>query len=341
MAVTMKNIAQELGLSIATVSKVIRDHPDISAETRERVRARLKELNYRPNLAARALVTGKTYSVGLVVPDLVHPFFGEAALGLSRALRRQGYDVIMFSSEEDLELERRGIEQLLARKVDALVVASASEDLKSLDFLMSQHVPYVLIDRRPAGFKGPYVGVDDLEIGRMATEHLIRTGRKVIAHVGGPGISTGLGRLAGYRKALEANGMEFRPDYVIRRQYADSGSDSAGFEAMKAMLKHIQPPDGVFCYNDPTAMGAMEAALAHGLRIPEDVAFVGAGNVRYAQFLRIPLTSVDQQSYMIGERAGKLALSLIQGKPSLSAKAISLKPELVIRESSRPAKGPR
>lgn len=331
----MKSIAEELGLSIATVSKVIRDHPDISPETRERVQSRLKELKYRPNLAARALVTGRTHTVGLVVPDLIHPFFGEAALGLSRALRRQGYDVIMFSSEEDRGLERRGIEQLLARQVDALVVASASEDLAGLDYITDQNAPFVLIDRRPAGFKGLYVGVDDVEIGRMATEHLIETGRKFIAHIGGPKVSTGVGRLTGYRNALASHGLPFRPEYAIGRQYGDVASDSTGFEAMKTLLSLDPAPDAVFCYNDPTAMGAMEAALEHGLRIPEDVALVGAGNVRYARFLRVPLTSVDQQSHLIGERAAKVALALIEGRPSPQTRSLLLKPELVVRASSR------
>jgi len=336
MAATMKSIAEELGVSIATVSKVIRNHPDISPETRERVKSRLKELNYRPNLAARALVTGRSFSIGLVVPDLVHPFFGEAALGLSRVLRRHGYDVIMFSSEEDPELEFRGVEQLLARRVDALVLASAREDTATLDHLASQNAPYVLIDRRPPKYKGLFVGADDVEIGRIATEHLIKTGRKRIAHIGGPAISTGIGRLAGYRAALEQHDLPFRPEYVVSRHLGDAASDSSGFDAMKALLRLKPKPDAVFCYNDPTAMGAMEAAIEDGSRIPEDLAVVGAGNVRYARFLRIPLTSIDQQSHAIGEQAGKLAVSLIIGKTS-HKRSVLMKPQLVIRASSKSA----
>ena len=151
MDVTMKDIAEELGISIGTVSKVLRDHPDISPETRERVRKRMKELNYRPNLTARALVTGRTHSIGFIVPDLVHPFFGEVGRGLSRVLRTKGYNLIISSSEEDQELERRGIEQLLARRVDALILASSEKDADTLRHLEKQRTPYILIDRRPAG----------------------------------------------------------------------------------------------------------------------------------------------------------------------------------------------
>ena len=120
MNVTMKDIAQELGLSIGTVSKVLRDHPDISPQTRDRVRKRMRELNYRPNLTARALVTGRTNTIGLVVPDLVHPFFGEVAAGLTKLLRKKSYGLIISSSDEDFELENRAIDQLLARRVDEI-----------------------------------------------------------------------------------------------------------------------------------------------------------------------------------------------------------------------------
>ena len=130
MAVRMKDIAKDLGVSVVTVSKVLRNHSDISPATRMRVRKRMEELNYRPNLAARALVTGRTSIIGLIVPDLVHPFFGQVARGLSRVLRKKGYSLVISSSEEDPELERQEIEQLLARRVDALIIASHKVGLR-------------------------------------------------------------------------------------------------------------------------------------------------------------------------------------------------------------------
>jgi LacI family transcriptional regulator len=334
MDVTMKDIAEELGVSIGTVSKVLRDHPDISPETRERVRKRMKELNYRPNLTARALVTGRTYSIGFIVPDLVHPFFGEIGRGLSRVLHKKGYDLIISSSEENQERERRGIDQLLARRVDALILASSEKDAESLRHLEKQNTPCILIDRRPAGLKTNFIGVDDEEIGILATEHLIDMGCQLIAHISGPAISTTLGRLKGYLRALDRRGLSAGPQYVIIRDRGDEESDRTGYEAMKKLLTLDRPPDGVFCCNDPTAMGAMEAALEHGLRIPQDLAVVGAGNVRYAKFLRMPLTTIDQQSEDIGDRAGKLALRLIESKAAPKLQTILLKPRLVVRESS-------
>ena len=127
MPVRLKDIAKDLGLSIVTISKVLRDHPDIGAETRERVLQRMKELNYQPNMAARSLITGRSYSVGLVVPDLLHPFFGEIAQIISAELRKKGYSLLISSSDEDTELESQEIQHMLARRVDVLLVASAQK----------------------------------------------------------------------------------------------------------------------------------------------------------------------------------------------------------------------
>ena len=334
MNVTMKDIAQELGISIGTVSKVLRDHPDISPETRERVRKRMRELNYRPNLAARALVTGRTHTIGLVVPDLVHPFFGEVAGGLSKLLRKKGYGLIISSSDEDIELENRAIDQLLARRVDALILASSQRDWGFFQHIEKQKTPFVLIDRQPEGGKVNFVGVNDEEIGRIATGHLIEEGCRRIAHIGGPGISTAVGRLRGYQQALERGGLAFDARYVMSREHADEASDVTGYAAMNELLAAKEAPDGVFCYNDPTAMGAMQAAIEQGIGIPRELAIVGSGNVRYAKFLRVPLSTIDQQSEDIGDRAAKLALKLIEAKTQPKPSTILLTPRLVIRESS-------
>jgi LacI family transcriptional regulator len=301
---------------------------------RERVRARIQELNYRPNLMARALATGRTHTIGLVVPDLIHPFFGEVAAGLSKVLGKKGYSLIISSSEEESDLENRAVDQLLARRVDALILASSQRDWLFLDHLEEQMTPVVLIDRRPSGRKVNFVGVSDEAIGRIATEHLIEVGCKRIAHIGGPEISTAVGMLRGYRETLERHGFAFDPHYEIGREHADESSDSSGYEAMRELLAQKRRPDGVFCFNDPTAMGAMQAALEQGVRIPQDLAIVGAGNVRYAKFLRVPLSTVDHQSHEIVDRAAKLALKLIESKGAGKPSAILLTAHLVVRDSS-------
>ncbi len=334
MPARMKDIANDLGISVVTVSKVLRDHPDISEETRVRVLKRMKEVNYQPNLAARALVTGRTYSVGLVVPDLVHPFFGEVAKGMSRVLRTKGYNLVISSSEEDPELERQEVDQLLARRADALIIASAQTGIAMFRRIEEQKTPYVLVDRKFAGLNANFAGVDDEAAGRMATEHLIGLKRRRIAHIGGPKVSTAIGRLKGYRAALAAQHIAADPELVVLREHGDDASDRSGYDAMRKLLALSPLPDAVFCYNDPTAMGAMEAIVERGLRIPQDIAIVGCGNVRYAGFLRVPLTTIDQQSEEIGDCSAKLALALIEAKGAGRPKTVLLEPKLVVRQSA-------
>ena len=333
MPARLKDIAQDLNLSVVTISKVLREHPDIGPETRERVLRRMKELNYRPNLAARALVTGRTYAIGLIVPDLVHPFFGQVAKALSGALRAKGYSLVLASSDDDPELERQEIEQLVARRVDVLVVASAQRKPESFRRIQEQKIPLVLIDRKFDGFAAHFVGVDDVEVGRIATEHLVEIGCRHLAHIGGPDVSTAAGRARGYRGVLLRLGLEERPATVVMRDHGDDAGERSGYESMKRLLELGPRPDGVFCYNDPTAMGAMKAVLEAGLDVPNDVAIVGCGNVTYADFLRIPLTSVDQQCAQIGERAAKLAFSVLEHPPNRSRQVV-LAPKLVVRASS-------
>jgi LacI family transcriptional regulator len=340
MPARLKDIAQDLNVSVVTVSKVLRNHPDISVDTRERVLKRMKELNYRPNLAARALVTGKTYAVGLIVPDLVHPFFGQVAKALSSVLRRKGYSLVLSSSEDDPEFERQEIEQLLSRRVDALVIASSQWTAESFRPIEEHNTPYILIDRRFAGLSAHFVGVDDAAAGRIATEHLIAVGCRRLAHIGGPEVSTAPGRAEGFRKVLAEKRLPARPEFVVMREHGDDAGDISGYEVMKRLLALKPHPDGVFCYNDPTAMGAMKAVLEAGLDVPNDVAVVGCGNVTYADFLRVPLTSVDQHSEAIGERAAKLALSILEQRPARTRQII-LEPQLIERASTQRAKSRR
>ena len=334
MAVTMKDIARDLGVSVVTVSKVIRNQGDIGKETRQRVLKRIKELNYQPNLAARALVTGKTYSAGLIVPDLVHPFFAEVAKGLSNALRRRNYSLLISSSEEDADLEKQEIARLLSRGLDALVIASSQWTVESFRRIEERQVPYVLIDRFFAGYPANFIGVNDFEVGRLATEHLVSVGCRRIAHIRGPATSTALGRLEGYSGALARNQIDPLPGYIAAGRTADVDSYRSGSEAMQTLL-HLNPrPDGVFCYNDPIAIGAINVILASGFRVPDDVAVIGCGNLHFDRSLRVPLSSVDQQSASIGEQAGDLILALIQARTPPQPRSIILEPAIVARAST-------
>ncbi len=339
MAIRLKDIANELGLSVVTVSKVLREHPDIGTETRKRVLRRMRELNYQPNLAARSLVTGRTWTLGLVVPDLLHPFFADIANVISSETRDNGYSLFISSSDEDPDLEVQEIKQLLARHVDVILVASAQRSVDCFRLIEEQNTPYILIDRRFQRLDANFVGVDDEAVGSLATSHLIEQGCRRVAHIRGPAVSTAVGRLKGYKQALASHGLKPLPGHIVSLGASgDHRGEKGGYEAAKRLISAKPRPDGIFCFNDPSALGAMRAILDAGLRIPRDVAVIGCGNISYSDFLRIPLSSVDQGSERIGKFAGDLALALANRKTRVKPKAKLVTPRVVVRASSQRAR---
>ena len=332
MAVRMRDIAQDLGVSLMTVSKALRNHGDVAQETRRRVSQRARELGYEPNLTARSLAGHPSFLIGLIVPDLMHSFFAEVAKGVDRKLGPLGYQIIISSSGENAETELRQIKLLLARMVDGLIIASAAPHAtrSMVELLERGKARYVLIDRVFLNWKANYVGVKDDKIGAMATEHLIEQGCTRIAHLRGPMVSTGKGRLRGYRRALAKHGLKVPPEYVV----SGAHEDSTGYDAMQRLLQLKPRPDGVFCYNDPVAAGAIRAILEAGLDVPRDIAVVGAGDVHYSDLLRVPLSTINQSSFQIGETAAELLLECMESKTPLPPKRIFFPPRLVVRESS-------
>jgi LacI family transcriptional regulator len=335
MALTLKDVARDLSLSVVTISKVLRNHPDISDQTKKRVLARLKELNYQPNYAARALITGRTLMMGLIVPDLLHPFFANIANSMSSEIRKQGYGMLIASSDEEPEVEQREIQQLLARNVDVMIIASSQSGTDSFRQIEERKIPYILLDRRFDQLPANFVGVDDRVVGLLATSHLIEQGCKRIAHIRGPEVSTAVGRLEGYKEALAAHKMTPLPGHIVPiGASGDHRGETGGYEAARHLLSDRKRPDAIFCFNDPVALGAMRAILDVGLRIPEDVAVIGCGNLAYSDFLRVPLSSVDQGSAQIGKTAAAMALKLAQSRVRSTPKTKLIEPSIVVRASS-------
>jgi LacI family transcriptional regulator len=330
---TLSDIAKDLKVSVVTVSKVLRNQGRISTRTRDRVLKRAKELDYRPNLVARSLVTRRTYTIGLLLPDFTHPFFAEIAKAIAETVRPRGYHVIISYFEEDPALERIEADSLLSRRVDGLILASSQLPgrLELFKQLRIRKLPFVLIDRPVDGVRASFVGVDNDAVGNLATTHLIQQGCRRIAHLRGPNIGLAAKRLNGYRAALKKHKMKAPANYVVEAGF----QDQTGYDAMKQLLKTNPRPDGVFCYNDPVAIGAMKALLEAGLRVPEDVAVVGAGNVHYSDALAVPLTTIDQKTREIGARAAELLLHQIESKRPPRAAKILFVPELVPRKSTK------
>jgi LacI family transcriptional regulator len=330
--VRLKDIANDLNVSVMTVSKVVRGCADVGAETRTRVLARIKELNYQPNWVARSLAARRTFMIGLIVPDLMHSFFAEIAKGVSATIRPLGYDVVICNSEEDSDVESSEVDRLLARQVDGLLLASAQapSSLNLFERIEARGVPYVLIDRRFAEAHASYVGADDEAIGRLATRHLIERGCRRIAHIAGPPLTTGVGRQKGYQDALSAAGIEVPDSYIVH-----ATDDASGYLAARRLLAIKPRPDAIFGYNDPTAAGAMKAILEAGIAIPQEIKVIGVGNVHYSDLLRVPLSTIDQSSTSIGQQAADMLIKSIGSKRKRAAKIVLIDPILIPRESTR------
>lgn len=326
MPVTLEDIARALNISKMTVSRAINNHPEISKETRARILATAQKMNYRPNQFARALMTKQSYLIGIVVPDLMHSYFAEICRGIETHARPAGYQNLICSTDEEPRKEMDEIEALLSR-TDGLIVASAlsATEAKFYKRLISDGAKIVLIDRVLDGLRCSAVTTDDVQVGTLATEHLIKSEHRKIGHLRGPEVSTALKRLQGYREAMSK--AKLKP--VVR----DCGyTEADGYAAMKKWIAAGELPSAIFAANDPAAIGAMAAANEAGLKVPDDVAFVGAGSIHYGDMLRVPLTTVSWSKAEMGQAAARLLLELIEGKKK--SRTITVPPELLIRQSS-------
>jgi LacI family transcriptional regulator len=329
---TMKRIAAELGVSVTTVSKVLNDRADIGEATRERVLAKVRELGYRPNAVARSLSLRRTHTLGVVIPDLMHSFFVEIVAALEAVASARSYGLLLCSSGEDARKERREIEMLRARQVDGIVLASAAAgNTDVLQQLAESGAALVMIDRDDHPRLSCHrVITDDVLVGTLATEHLLAQGRRAIAHLAGPPCVHAKRREQGYREALRGHGIAPRPRWVVPGGFVER----EGFAGMQRLLAARPRIDAVFAANDPAAIGAMKAIWAAGLRVPDDIAIVGAGDVAYGDLLKVPLTTVSWSKEELGRRAAQLIFDQIDRRPSGPFERVVVPPKLVVRASS-------
>ena len=329
----MKRIADELGVSITTVSKVLNNRDDIGQATRARVLARVAELGYQPNAVARSLTLRRTHTLGVVIPDLMHSFFVEIVAGLEPVAHARGFGLLLCSSNEDPERERTGIELLRQRQVDGIVLASANVtgNTDLLQRLGPANVGLVMIDRDDhPDVRCDRVVTDDELVGRLATAHLADNGRRAIAHLAGPPVVHARRRAEGYRAVLKERGLRWRSEILVRGGFMDSD----GYHGMKKLLAAKPRPDAVFAVNDSVAIGAMKAIWESGLRVPDDIAVVGAGDIALGDLLRVPLTTVSWSREELGRQAAALIFDRIGPEPADAFRRVVIPPTLVARRSS-------
>lgn len=336
--VTIKDIARELGISPSTVSRALKDHPDISPDTKRVVNALATKLNYQPNIVALSLRQSKTNTIGVIIPEIVHFFFSTIISGIEDIAYSAGYNVILAQSNESQEREILDMKALFNSRVDGMLM-SISRDTTNFDHIESmitKGVPMVFFDRVYNTDQASKIIVDDFTGAKEATLHLIEQGCKRIAHLEGPpNLDISRQRLEGYKEALQQHNIPFNKELVV---ICPSGTIEEGKEATQKLLKLKHKPDGIFATNDPAAMGSMQAIKSHGLKIPDDIAIVGFSNWFFSSLMDPPLSSVDQPGFEMGQEAAKLLIRQIEKQDKddqdIDPETKVLKTRLVIRESS-------
>lgn len=328
--VTIKQVARLSGVSIKTVSRVINGAAYVSAETRSRVTRAIQRLKYRPNALARGLVTRRSRSIGLVIADIVNPFFPPLVRSVEDAAAARGYNVILCDTDEDAGRERAAVSLLLEKQVDGLILCSSRLPAAFLRGVADSGVPLVLINRTLSHPRAAAVVVDAAEGGWRATSHLLDLGHRRIAYVAGPASSfSHIGRLRGYREALGSRGIAFDQDLVV----GGVATIQAGREAASRLMSLSHPPTAVFSFDDLMAIGAIEELRRRGCRVPGEIAVVGFDDIDLAAFLDPPLTTVAQPKAEMGRLAAGRLLGMIETSSLPSPRIVTLTPELVIRRS--------
>ena len=329
---TIVDIARRLGVSAMTVSRALTGSSEISEQTRERVLRCARELNYRPHPFARSLVTRKSSVVGVVVPDIAHSYFAEITRGVEDVLQAAGYDLLLCHSAMDPRREASEIDTLIGSRVAGLIVASEQPEHEPAVFteLRRSGTPFVLVDRFFPSHEFHSVRVDDVAVGRLATEHLISLGHRRIAHIQGRRLSPGSLRYRGYLAALRRHGISLDKQLVAGGAF----NIESGREAMASLLKPGSRPTAVFAANDPMAIGAVYACRDAGLRVPEHVSIIGAGNIEGMHHPNPFLTTVDWPRIELGRAAAKLLLAQIAHPEQEHAAAELLVPQVLNRQST-------
>lgn len=334
--ITLHDLAKELSLTPATVSRALNDHPEISAKTKIIVKEAAERLDYNRNNIASSLRSGKTNVIGVMIPTAEHPFFGSVIHGISNIATEHGYDVLIFQSNESYDYEVKGLKTFISARVDGIIASLAKDTLDFSHFVnvKSKNIPIVLFDRVNDDLGIPSVVIDDYRGAYLATEHLIKQGYRRIAHISGPQhIKTFNDRLKGYLGALQANQIKWNPELIFHGNI----SNESGREGIRALLKLTNPADAVFTVEDTTALGAVKELKDQGIQVPKDFGVFGFCNDLTGDHITPRLSSVDQQTVLMGQESFKLLFSIIKNShPGLpvSSKVI-LDPLLVIRESSQ------
>lgn len=334
---TLKEIAETLGISVTTVSKALKNYPDVSERTRKAVTALAEELNYTPNSFAVNLRTKESKTIGLIIPEVVHHFFSNVINGIIAEAEKCGYLVIILQSNESVELEKKQVALLINKRVDGIIMSLSNESNNDFHIkeILRKEIPFVQFDKISKLIPSSKVVINDQKAAMEAVQHLIDKGCKKIAHIRGPeNPQNAIDRFLGYKKALEKNGISYDSKlvYTCKNVTFDEGSEFA-----KQIIKEHPDVDGIFVITDLVAVGVLSYFNEIGILIPEQVAIIGFSNWFMARVITPKLSTVDQPSYEMGVAAFDLLLEEMNcrkdGK-AFTPRTVELETSIIERESS-------
>jgi LacI family transcriptional regulator len=333
---TLKEIAEALNISVSTVSKALKNYPDVSPKTRERVLEMAKEVNYSPNSFAQSLRYNKSLIIGLVVPVIVHDFFANIIHAVVESAKEMGYAVIILESDESYESEKKQVNFLIDKNVDGILISLSDKtvNFNHIQYAIDKGVPVVLYDKISRILNCSKVIIDDRIAAKNATEYLIKTGCSKIAHIRGPlKPKTTIDRMKGYKEALLKNGIQYDKSLVY---VSENLSYEDGYGLADKIIKDHPDLDAVFSFTDLVAMGFLNRLNELQISVPDQISIVGFSNWFLTQVSSPSLTTIDQSGYDMGKQAFKiLHKEMNSDMPETAKQTITIPTKLIIRNSTK------
>jgi DNA-binding LacI/PurR family transcriptional regulator len=337
---TIRDIASRAGVAPMTVSRAINENGYVSPEARERIMRAVKDLDYHPNRLARSLKSQRTHVVGILLPDIGHPFSAELSRHLEETLLSRGYTSFISTTQRSIEREQTALNTFFDHRVDGIVVATL-ETRAGNDALLrfvNRGLPVVIVGRTLSHPNVDQVNADHWKGGHEMVKHLVSLGHRRIGFIGASVlIHSGLPRFQGYLDGLREHDCAISPDLIVGPDNLNSpafATQEEGYDGMRRLLALAQPPTAVFARNDACAIGAIRAARELGLVVPDDIAIAGFDNVPMSAYTTPPLTTVNQPTATIAQRAADYLVARIEGRATSERRDLCLDCEVVIRQST-------
>ena len=326
--VTLKDIAERLGVDISTVSRAINNSERVKPQTKALIKALAEELDYKPDDLAQGLAGKRTNTIGIIVPEIINAYYAEIIAEIEERVIHEGYSIILGQSNFDSRRESYYINLFSRKRINGMVIVTSTIPAESLKNIIPDNIPVVLVETTQDNPYYSTINIDNENGVKEAIEYLVKLGHRKIGFIGDT-ITTAV-RLAGYKAALAQNNIEYSDSLVC---IDNARFEKGGYDKMLNLLNRKEKPTAVFCVNDTMAIGAVKAAKVKGLKIPDDISVIGFDDINIIPYLEVPLTTVRQPKGEVGNISVSVLMKMIKNKNSFMQNIV-LKPELIVREST-------